>query len=94
MSLLLFVVFLQVTMLSECILRHPIQRLQQATRLTGVTLVSGLILSGYSLGSICNFTEVRPVLAAGGRLAHLPEPCTELLETDLGTVIKLLAKLY
>ena len=26
--------------------------------------------------------------AAGGRLAHLPEPRAEPLETDLGTVIK------
>ena len=28
---------------------------------------------------------------SGGRLAHLPEPHAELLETDLGTVIKLLS---
>ena len=38
-----------------------------------------------------DFTEVRPVLAAGGRLAHLPEPPAETLDTDLGTVIKLLS---
>ena len=30
------------------------------------------------------------MLAAGGRLAHLPEPRAEPLETDLGTIIKLL----
>ena len=69
---------------------HPIQRLQQATHWTGVKLVLGWIFDGYSFESSCDFTEVRPVLAAGGRLAHPPEPHTELLETDLGTVIKLL----
>ena len=31
------------------------------------------------------------MLAAGGWLAHLPEPHAELLETDSGTVIKLLS---
>ena len=31
------------------------------------------------------------MLAAGGRLAHLPEPRAESLETDLGTIIKLLS---
>ena len=45
----------------------------------------------YSLGSSCYFTEVCPVLAAAGWLAHLPEPHAELLETDSGTVIKLLS---
>ena len=30
------------------------------------------------------------MLAAGGQLAHLPEPHAQSLETDLGTVIKLL----
>ena len=54
-------------------------------------LVLGWIFGGYSLGSSCDFTEVRPVLAAGGRLAHLPQPCAESLETDSGTVIKLLS---
>ena len=52
-------------------------------------LVLGWIFGGYSLGASCNFTEVRPVLAAGGRLDHLNEHCAELLETDLGTVINL-----
>ena len=51
--------------------RHPIQRLQQATHRTGVKLVSVWIFFGYSLGSSWDFTEVHPVLAAGGRLAHL-----------------------
>ena len=69
---------------------HPIQRLQQETHWSELKLVSDWLFGGYSLGSSHNFTEVRPVLAAGGQLAHLPEPCTESLETDLGTVIKLL----
>ena len=42
-------------------------------------------IRGYSLRSSRDFTEVRPVLAAGGRLAHLPEPHATLLETALGT---------
>ena len=66
--------------------RHPIQRHR-----TGLKLVLGWMFSGYSLGSSRDFTEVRPVLAAGGRSAHRPEPRTEPLETDLGTVIKLLS---
>ena len=33
----------------------------------------------------CNITEVDPVLAAEGRLAHHTEPLAESLETDLGT---------
>ena len=49
-----------------------------------VKLVSGRIFGGYSLGSNRNNAEVCPVLA-GGRLAHLPEPRAESLETDLGT---------
>ena len=69
---------------------HPIQRLQQATHRNQVKLVSGWIFGGYSLGSSCDFTEVRPVLAAGGRLVHLQEPHAESLETDLGTIFKLL----
>ena len=52
---------------------------------TVVKLVLGWIFGGSSLGSSRDFTEVCPVLAAGGRLAHLPEPRAELLETDLGT---------
>ena len=71
--------------------RNPcrlIQRLQQATHRTGMKLGLDWIFGGYSPGSSRDFTEVRPVLAAGGRLAHLPEPCAESLETDLGTVIK------
>ena len=31
------------------------------------------------------------MLAAGGRLAHLPEPHAEPVETDVGTVIKSLS---
>ena len=64
---------------------HLIQRLHQATHRTGVKLV----LVGYSadsLGSSRDFTEVRPVLAAGGRFTNLPEPRTESLETELGTI--------
>ena len=72
-------------------LSHPIQRLQQATHRTGVKLVSGWIFGGYSLGSSCDFTDVRPMLAVGGHLAHLPEPNTESLENNLGTIIKLLS---
>ena len=49
---------------------HPIQRLQQVTHRTGVKLVLGRIFGGYSLRSSCDFTEVCPVLATGGRLAH------------------------
>ena len=49
-----------------------------------------MVFGGYSLGSSRDFTEVCPVVAAGGRLAHLPEPRAESLETDLGTIIKLL----
>ena len=60
------------------------------THRTAVKLVSGWILGGYSLS--CDFTEVLPVLAAGGRLAHLPEPHAEPVETDFGTVVKLLGK--
>ena len=52
---------------------------------TVVKVVLGRLFGGYSLGSSCNFTEVRPVLAAGQWLAHPPEPCAESLETDLGT---------
>ena len=70
---------------------HHIQRLQQETHWTGVKLVSGWMFGGYSLGSSCKFTEVRPVSAAGGRLASLPQPHAEPLETDLGTIIKLLS---
>ena len=58
---------------------------------TWVKLVLGWIFGRYPLGFSCDFTEVRPVLAAGGQLAHLTEPHTESLETDLGTVIKLLS---
>ena len=54
-------------------------------------LVSGWIFGGYSLRSSRDFTEVHPVSAAGGRLAQLPEPSAGSLETDLGTVIKLLS---
>ena len=54
--------------------RHPIYRLQQVTHRTRVKLVLGLVFGGYSLGSSRDFAEVRPVWAAGGRLAHLPEP--------------------
>ena len=60
--------------------------LQQVTHQTGVKLVSGWILG--SLRSSRGFTEVHPVLAAGGQLAHLTEPRTESLETDLGTINK------
>ena len=67
---------------------HPIQRLQQATHKTRVKLVLGWIFGGYSLRSSRDFTDDRPVLAAGGRFAHLLEPHTESLETDLGTVNK------
>ena len=53
---------------------------------TVVKLVSDWIFGGYSLGSSRDMTEARlAVLAAGGRLAHLPEPHAESLETDLGT---------
>ena len=57
---------------------HPIQRLQQATRRTGVKLV---------LGSVDNpsgqlYAQVHTVLAAGGQSAQLPEPHAESLETD------------
>ena len=69
--------------------RHPIQRLQQTTHQTGVKLLLGWIFDGYSLRSSRDFTEVRPVLAAGGHLVNLLEPSAELLETDLGTLIKL-----
>ena len=70
---------------------NPIQRLLQATHRTEVKLVSGWMFGGYSLGSSCYFTEVLPELAAGGRFTHLTEPRGESLETDLGTVIKLLS---
>ena len=60
--------------------RHPMQRLQQATHGTGVKLVSGWIFGGYSLGSSRDFPDVHPVLAAGGQLAHLPEPRAESLK--------------
>ena len=52
---------------------------------TVVKLVLGQIFGGYSLGSIHDITDVGPVLAAGRRLAHLPQPCTESLETDAVT---------
>lgn len=48
-------------------------------------LVLGWIFDGYSLRA---FTEFHPVLAAGGQLAHLPEPRHQELEADLGTVNK------
>ena len=51
--------------------RHPVQRLQYETHRTGVKLVLGWIFGGYSLGSSCDFTEVLPVWAAGGRSVHL-----------------------
>ena len=50
-----------------------------------VKLVLGWIFGGYSLGSSRDFTEVHLLLAAGGRLAHLPEPRAESPEADLGT---------
>ena len=71
---------------------HPIQRLQRRLIEPRVKLVSCWIFSGYSFESSHNFTEVHPVSAAGGRLAHLTEPHAELLETDLETVIIILTQ--
>ena len=59
-------------------------------RLSDVSVFLLYAFGRYSLGSSRDLTEVRPVITAGGWLAHLPEPCAESLETDLGTVIKLL----
>ena len=67
---------------------HPIPSLQQATHRAGVKLVLGCIFGGYSVGSSWDFTEVRPMSAAGGRLAHLPELCAETLETDFKSDFK------
>ena len=64
--------------------RHPIQRLQRVTHRTGLKLVLGWIFARYSLVSSRNFTEVR------GWSAHL-QSLAESLETDLGTIIKLMS---
>ena len=47
--------------------------------------------AGRTTKQLGKWKEVCPVLAVGGRLAHLPEPRPDLLETDLQTIIKLLS---
>ena len=52
-----------------------------------VKLILGWMLADNHTGPSRDFSEVRPVLAAGGWLAYFPEPRAESLETDLGTYV-------
>ena len=81
LSLLLFVSFLQVTVKVEWLKSSS----SYSKAATGDSSNRGEVSFRSDILRIFNchdFTEVHPVLAAGGRFAHLPEPHAEPLETD------------